>query len=265
MSRYYTETNSIILAADSRFESQLTTTIKSICYYNSHLRFYLLNRDFSTEWFDYLNSYLEKINCYIYDVKINCDEIKNYKTFGHISSDSTFFRYFIPQFLDDEKALYLDCDLIVNGGLDILYQVNLEDNFVGAVSDFISPSEFNAGVLLINNQRWKAENITQKALEFHQVHSNEIKEGADQYVLNKLFKSAWQELHPYVNYQLGKDFLNGYKPNLIEDIGEDIPLILHYNTVAKPWLPNYAMRFRHYYWYYHNLEWYKIIDKHHNI
>ncbi|WP_322783254.1 glycosyltransferase family 8 protein [Muribacter muris] len=233
-----------------------------MCYHNTHLRFYVLNRDFPTEWFDYLNRYLNQIECHIYDIKVNCEEIKHYTTFEHIASDSTFFRYFIPQFLADEITLYLDCDVIVNGNLDMLYQVDLKDNFVGAVVDPINPAEFNAGVLLINNQRWKAENITQKAMAYHQTHSEQIKNGADQYVLNALFRPHWQPLHPYVNYQLGLDFVNQYQADLIEDIGEDIPLILHYNTAAKPWLPGYPMRFRHFYWHYHNLEWRSIIERH---
>lgn len=79
------------MAADYQYESQLLTTIKSICYYNKEVQFYLFNRDFPKEWFIHFNKILNGIGSSIQDVKVYVDEIKDFYTYDYIQSDSTFF------------------------------------------------------------------------------------------------------------------------------------------------------------------------------
>lgn len=269
----YCETNkqTIILAADIKFAEQLETTIKSICYHNANLHIVLLNRDFSKEWFEYLNTYLNQINCEIIDVKVNCNQLEEYKTLPHISSASTFFRYFIPAFVNDDKVLYLDCDLVVNGSLSIFFDLELNDHYVAASLDdiafnFHQKKHFNAGVLLINNKLWREQEITLKALELTD-RLNEKLEDGDQEVLNILFQNKWIELNPYSNYLVGAEYL--YRRNRVTQYirrqENDIPLILHFNTKYKPWLPIDGVPFREYYWFYYRLNWADIIARHYNI
>ncbi|AKO48124.1 hypothetical protein RZ68_03710 [[Haemophilus] ducreyi] len=85
------EKMNIVLAANQSYSEYILTTIKSICLHNKHIRFYLLNRDYPTEWFDILNNKLRKLNSEIIDIKVTNDTIKNFKTYSHISSDTTFF------------------------------------------------------------------------------------------------------------------------------------------------------------------------------
>ena len=49
----------IVLAANHAYVEQVMTTIKSICYHNRSIRFYLINSDFPNEWFKQLNKRLE--------------------------------------------------------------------------------------------------------------------------------------------------------------------------------------------------------------
>jgi lipopolysaccharide biosynthesis glycosyltransferase len=94
-------------------------------------------------------------------------------------SKSTYFRLFIPELYKDiDKALYLDCDLVLLSDVAELFDIDLKDNLVGAVSDgFVSsvprlhdyvtervgvnkPRDyFNAGVLLINCRRFREKKV----------------------------------------------------------------------------------------------------------
>lgn len=254
----------IILAADFKYNSQLMTTIKSICYHNNNITFYLINKDFPIEWFNHINLFLSEIGCSIYDVKILNNDINSYKTLGHINSDTTYFRYFISEFLDEEKALYLDSDLIITNSLDELFKINLDGVFIAAVPDILvkhlyQEYNFNAGVMLINTTLWKQYNINQLALDLSNQYINELRD-SDQSVLNILFENHWLELDKQFNYQIGIDSLG--VPELIEDLGDQIPTIIHFNSQIKPWLPDVQHRFKALYWCYFGLEWQQIIQRH---
>ena len=59
---------------------------------------------------------------------------------------------FIPDFVTEDKVLYLDSDLVVTGDLTDLFELDLGENYLAAArSCFGAGLGFNAGVLLIDN------------------------------------------------------------------------------------------------------------------
>ena len=69
---------------------------------------------------------------------------------------------------DSNRAMVLlkSNDLVVTGDLTDLFELDLGENYLAATrSCFGVGVGFNAGVLLINNQKWKSENIRQKLIE----------------------------------------------------------------------------------------------------
>ena len=85
---------------------------------------------------------------------------------------------------------------------------------------------FNAGVMIINFQKWKDENVSEKLRN----KVDEIKENInywDQDVLNSLVNGEYEELPKELNYTV--DF-NGEKINTSNQIK-----ILHYSGKMKPW------------------------------
>ncbi|OOF43969.1 MULTISPECIES: glycosyltransferase family 8 protein [Rodentibacter] len=261
--------NTIVFAADSRFSEQLMTAIKSICYHNKDIRFFILNRELSSEWFSHIRAFLEKINCEIFDIKIEYNELKKYSTLPHISSDSTYFRYFIPEFIDSDRVLYLDCDVIVNGSLNSMFEIELGGYFLAASLDNLAhdfhnqDNAFNAGVLIINNQLWKKYDTHQELLRLTEQYGHKISD-SDQGILNLLFEGKWVKLTHNANYLVGAEYIY-IKNNLTQLIlrpENELPLILHFNTEFKPWLPIYDLPFRDIYWFYYSLPWQDIITKH---
>ncbi|MEW4354201.1 glycosyltransferase family 8 protein [Streptococcus pneumoniae] len=222
----------IVLASDYNYRKYVETTIKSIMLYHENVHFILLNKDYPAEWFIRLNQELLPFQSKIEDKKIAVKDYQNFKTYSYIT-EATFYRYHIAEIAYD-KVLYLDSDLIVTGSLDSLYETDIEDYGLGAVADtcvryFHGKKEFNAGVLLINNRKWKAERVLEKALLIHQDSRVELPD-ADQTVLNMLFKDNWLELDPTYNVQVCAVF-----PGIGKKYGLYRGVILHFTTRAKPY------------------------------
>ena len=113
----------------------------------------------------------ENLNTEIFKVELidtsNID-VHNFQNINMANSRAlpaaTFYRILIPDILEDyDKALYLDCDIIVKGSLLPLWQKDLTEYYFAAVKDINSDdilvdmrspeykkSYFNSGVLLIN-------------------------------------------------------------------------------------------------------------------
>ena len=250
----------IVLAANYAYVEQVMTTIKSICYHNRSIRFYLINSDFPNEWFKQLNKRLEVYDSEIINCRVTSEQISRYKT---DISYTVFLRYFVSDFVKEDKALYLDCDLVVTKNLDNLFETDLQDYPLAAVRDYggrvyYGREMFNAGVLLINNRLWKQENMSQRLIDLTNEWHDKVDQ-ADQSILNMLFENRWIELEFDNNHVvIHKQFTDYELP-----AGQDYPGIIHYLSHRKPWFDLAAQSYRDVWWYYHSLEWTELGQNHH--
>ena len=250
----------IVLAANYAYVEQVITTIKSICYHNRSIRFYLINSDFPNEWIKQLNNRLEKFDSEIINCRVTSEQISRYKT---DISYTVFLRYFVADFVKEDKALYVDCDLVITKNLDDLFATDLQDYPLAAVRDFggrayFGREIFNAGVLLIHNALWKQENMTQKLIDLTNEWHDKVDQ-ADQSILNMLFENKWLELDfDYNHIVIHKQFTDYQLP-----VGQDYPGIIHYLSHRKPWKDLAAQTYRDVWWYYHGLEWTELGQNYH--
>ena len=250
----------VVLAANYAYVEQVMTTIKSICYHNRSIRFYLINSDFPNEWFKQLNKRLERYDSEIINCRVTSEQISRYKT---DISYTVFLRYFVSDFVQEDKALYLDCDLVVTKNLDNLFETDLQDYPLAAVRDYggrvyYGREMFNAGVLLINNRLWKQENMSQRLIDLTNEWHDKVDQ-ADQSILNMLFENRWIELEFDNNHVvIHKQFTDYELP-----AGQDYPGIIHYLSHRKPWFDLAAQSYRDVWWYYHSLEWTELGQNHH--
>ncbi|MDG4953060.1 glycosyltransferase family 8 protein [Actinobacillus equuli] len=269
----------IVLSADRKYAEQVITLIKSICFYDTNVHFYLINKDYSNEWFKSLNQYLAYFQSEIINVSVQADVFQQLKTIAHVSEIS-FYRCLIPQIISADKVLYLDSDIIVNGSLRELYDHDISDYMLGAVEDYILSSRyfkhsildcypyFNSGVLLLNNKKWREiPDLQQKLLETIEQYNRQGGDLGDQDILNMLFMHTWLPLHRKYNYQFGNYYylqqLNHFElyPDIM-DIGEQQPLVIHYNCAYKPWVAGCEnqLDIEQRYWFFHRLEWAELIQ-----
>ena len=97
---------------------------------------------------------------------------------------ASFYRLFIEKMYPKlDKAIYLDCDMIIKGDISKLYEIDLKDNLVGAVNEQncllnplmteytvvvtgIDPHKyFNSGMLLLNLKAIREFGLMQRFLD----------------------------------------------------------------------------------------------------
>jgi len=257
----------IVMAGDCHYLSQLETTLKSIFYHNKNINVYVLNQDIMPDWFRKPRKIARLLGGDVIDVKLPQGNIfQNWGTQNHISQIA-YARYFIPSLIVEDKVLYLDSDLIVNAPLDDLWEINLGDQLLAAVMDTDGVT-FNTGVMLINNAKWREENLEDKLVHQSQFMQKEIEEGrfldfnGDQTIINQVCKEKWLELDRSFNLQVGHDivaFYNNWKGHLEE---VQSPVIIHYTTYRKPWTTLIANRYRELWWQVHDMEWTQMLQHH---
>ena len=250
----------VVLGADSGYRDKIETTIKSVCAHNRNVKFYIFNDDMPSEWFQLMAKRLGPLSSEIVNVKISSHSLKNYHLpLSHLSY-ATFFRYFIPQFVEENRAIYLDSDVIVRGSLDALFSEDLGDFPMAAVEDDLTSDSFNAGVMLIDVDAWRAEGVTEKLFELtNQFHESSF---GDQGILNILFQKRWKKLPQKYNFMVGMDtvarnyqIVSWYQDSLVAEKEAEI---IHY-TGEKPWYGINLNRFRNEWWFYYGLEWTDIV------
>ena len=179
------------------------------------------------------------------------------QSWSHISV-ATYARLFIPALLPPsaDKALYLDCDLIVRRCVGDLFDVPVDGHAAMGVADAIAPYvssplgvpywrrfgrrpgevNFNAGVLLMNLTAWRDGDVTGAALNY--LAKDHVFQG-DQEAINAVLPGRIGELDPRWNQQTAlftQTFESAlpYAEDQIKQLQAD-PWIVHFSTHIKPW------------------------------
>lgn len=189
------------------------------------------------------------------DISKHVENIKShFKNVYHFSI-VTYYRLFIASlFPEYDKIIYLDCDLVVLGDISELYDIPLKDNILGAAPEQyvqntpefrryaevalgVDPDCYvNAGVLLMNLDEFRANNIEEKFTELITTHDFDLLD-PDQAYLNYLCKNKI--------YQLP----NGWNKEPMPLPCEGEKNIVHYALYKKPWQYEDVID-GEYFWYY---------------
>lgn len=168
---------------------------------------------------------------------------------------ATNYRLLLGEILPSEitRILYLDADTITHSSLAPAYSTDLNGAVIGAVRDAggpwaagrlmwrrlgVSPSSpyFNAGVLLIDLDHWRAEAVGEKCLDFLR---REKTRWGDQDALNVILEGRWLELARRWNLQTSDvgdySFAWAHWPQDIEDALR-APSVVHFTEPNKPWI-----------------------------
>ena len=160
-----------------------------------------------------------------------------------------WYRLFIPQVLKEyKKAIYLDCDLIVQQDIAQLYNKDIGKNYLGACRNFVTSSKerlkklnipldkyFNSGVLVFNIEEWNKERIKQACLNAIHLYTN--LDCPDQDILNivckervKYFDCKWNFCWHFLwDKKLSKEDAEIYQK------AQKGICIIHYTSGLKPW------------------------------
>ena len=254
----------VALVGNYTYINQILTTIKSVLFNNKAVNVYVLNPDIPQEVFVSINQRLSNSEYRLYNVKIDMGELTGIEsTFKRIPKE-TYARFMAPDLVDAQKILYLDSDVIVNDDLRTLFEMMDVTDTVLAARERIGERElpFNSGVMLINADRWRQEQIGPQLLTYARGHRDELPNG-DQSVLNEALGDRIREIDPALyNYQIGSDFVQSFRDIPLSE-ADQMPnhVIWHYTTgEGEPWLEFSMGRNRQLWWHYANLEWSEIAN-----
>lgn len=165
---------------------------------------------------------------------------------------AALFRLSLASLLPAEVArvIYLDCDVLAFDDLGKLWQTDLQGHTVGAVTNLGGqPVErlgipdgdyFNSGVLLIDMQRWREENIGEETLALMQRDTAQLV-FPDQDGLNLVLQDRWKHLPLRWNQQPASYSMQekgrterSLTPQQFDEAVAD-PGIVHYLGRNKPW------------------------------
>ena len=164
-----------------------------------------------------------------------------------------WLRILLPELLPHaDKVLYLDSDLIVADDLRPLWDTDLGDALLGAVTNpfypfmpdhpklhlgIEDPADYlNSGVLLMSLARMRAEGTSAKLVEF--ARSRPGNPYPDQDALNDVCRGRWLHLHPRWNVQSTLFELPARVlplPAAQVEEARTRPAVVHYIGPFKPW------------------------------
>lgn len=247
----------IALCLDNNYIKYGAVVIASIIYNNLDVKitFHLLSNDITDENKQKLQSWLSSYkNKSVIFHKIDISTFNDFPIKDAYINISTYFRLAMPSLLSDiKKILYLDCDVIVNQSLKDLWDVDISGYACAGVRDRINDSirlynrlnyplsdgYVNAGVLLINLERWRRDNIFEKSISIARKESVKLK-NHDQDLINKIYHGQIKMLPFKYNlleyYLYTEDWLymdRKYYPEIIEACKS--PAIVHFCMPQKPW------------------------------
>ncbi len=227
----------IVVSSDDKYCPHITTLVSSVCKNTSAIcNFYVLDGGISPENKNRIKLFCQQFNnCVLNFYPISQTIFSDFGVNSHVSI-ATYYRFLIADMFPFlTKALYLDLDMIVRGDISSLYQIDLGNFVLAAVpdqsdKDYIAmlkhnmeldklATYFNAGVLLINLQKWRENRITEQLFDIEKKYHNFLLCN-DQDILNKYFMNNYLELDKKFNLMFGS---------------EADCIIRHFVALPKPW------------------------------
>lgn len=234
---------SMSFSISDNYSQHLAVVITSILINNPHSRFvfHVLHRNISNENQIRIRR-LEQmyLNCQVKFYLIDVGQFEFFsipKKLEHITIEA-YFRYALPELLKTEKrTIYTDVDVLCVGNIRPLWEMGLEGNVIGAVSEGGrgdikknllglegDAPYFNSGVLLMDLKTMRYESSAITLMENTKKYAKIIA-WPDQDVINITFRNRILEL----------DIIWNCFKNVSRDIKRRV-IIRHFaNATRKPW------------------------------
>lgn len=173
----------------------------------------------------------------------------------HLTS-IVFARLYIPEILKEEnRAIYLDCDIIVLKPLEDLYTIDLKGKSIGVILDgnkdqksslkrlrlHEDRSYFNAGVMIMDLKKLRENKKFIKTIDYALNPDRELQLN-EQDALNIIFENDYIEIEKKWNYTHGNSEENTLT---IDEIGA-----IHFTGDIKPWDCRNYSPYKEKYWHY---------------
>jgi lipopolysaccharide biosynthesis glycosyltransferase len=268
----------VVLAADDRFAMPLAATVRSALdnlAADARLRIFVLDGGLRERTKQRLLRSWPAGRYEVEWLRVDARALAGVPVSGHVNVVS-YFRILIPRLLprDVRRVIYLDSDLVISADLARLWAHDMSGHLCLAVQDCSSPyidsaqalanysrcgaylasiepirnhrqlgldpraPYFNAGVLVIDLDAWRAADLSTQLLECLAANRKHVR-WWDQYAMNVVLAGRWGRLdlrwnqgshiYRYPTWQQSPFDQVSY------DEQRDDPYIVHFTTRHKPW------------------------------
>ncbi len=157
-------------------------------------------------------------------------------------SKTVYARLLIPDLISEEKILYLDSDVIVQGDLSKLYNTDVSEHTIAGVYDeggaetskiprVLGDLYINSGVLVMNLSLLRKNNFLKKCQDIYEQYNDSIV-WPDQCIINKYAEGNKVIIDSQWNRCI---FSNNISPDNWFHIKQN-SIILHFVGPIKPWM-----------------------------
>ncbi len=222
---------------------------------NNHFDIYVVYSSLTEDDFKMMERALGGTDAVIHRVLVDEKIFDSAPVLSRISKE-TYYRLLISELIPDDvhRILYIDPDVVIKKDLSELYDMDMKGNTIaagthmfGAVKTFnllrlkLKPTSnyINAGIMLIDVDKWKKTAPVEKVLEFISQNIKKLRL-ADQDVVNMMFEDSII-LFDERKYNLDEKIFFArtfriYTPEPINlDWVRENTVIIHYNGSHKPW------------------------------
>lgn len=210
---------------------------------------------------------------------ISCQEICKDMKKDNDFPLSAYSRLFVQNYINEDKAIYIDCDTVILKSIQELWKINLNENLIAGVQDPLpdylkeaiemekEDRYINSGILLINLKKWREVDFKNKVIKYIEEHNRNVVHH-DQGIINGICKGKILYLNPKFNlmpemilmnekqikklYQMDKF----YSKNELNEAKKN-PYIVHFISkfYNRPWFKECTHPYKDYF-----LKYYKMVD-----
>lgn len=266
----------IVFCIDNNYTNLLAIAINSILKNikkDCILKFYIMHQNMTNTNIRKIQSLVKNKN-QIYFIKVDENELlSDFSKPDNWRNKVCYYRLIAPQVIqefknknnltEEEKLLYLDADIIVNGDISPIFDTDISSVAIGAVKSPLNVDELEhiptlnlpdshkyiySGLLLYNIKKYLNDNIVSQAIKINKLYPNGLK-WADMDMINMIFSpNKYTPIHPKYSIFPGldlkpyehtlKNYLRIYNGiNSAAEVKEAFytPVILQLAGGAKPW------------------------------
>lgn len=231
----------IITGSDDNYVPGVLVLVASAAFHNPRARFAVLDMGISDQNRARIDQLGGRLGVEVRRHEISAESLDHLVVKRAHLSRSTYLRLLIPDlFRDEERVLYMDCDMVVTGDLAPLDEVPLGHHLLAAVGcPSPDPKEVaacghrvgtyvNAGLLVMNLPLWRQERVAEKCMDVLTDPRRPLL-SEDQSAVNILARDR-------ILYQDPK--FNTYSDPAAYECAQKFPqppVVIHYVVNNKPW------------------------------
>lgn len=255
----------IIIVSSEYYAPYLAVLLKSLIdnkYTDDNLDIHIVSEDINSvtqsciiKMFPDTNIQFKLVNSYEINQFGNC-------TLQHMKSNICNYKLKFAEFFDFDKAICLECDMVVLGSLKDLYAINIDGYPIAAVKDPccnlllkhfdidpLSYHYFNTGLFVANFKYWRTHNVLET---FVAINKKYKKDATFTNLLDQnIFNIAFYDKVKYLPNNA--QFFSNIKYDDAKRQEEAVinPTIIHYAAPEKPW--NTSVNLSNLFWIYARL------------